>query len=84
MKVGTVENIQFPVPNRDVSTAFVTFESYKDARYAVEALNGVTHRGTTLTAVLLSREIKQVSRETLKKSRLIVRNLSFQCSEGEH
>jgi len=83
MKAGTVENIQFPVPNRHVSTAFVTFESYKDARYGVEALNGVTHKGTTLAAVLLSREIKQVSRETLKKSRLIVRNLSFQCSEGE-
>ena len=82
-KVGTVENVQFPVPRRDVLTAFVTFKSYKDARSAVDTLNGATHRGTAITAVLLSREIKPVSKETLKKSRLIVRNLSFQCSEEE-
>ena len=61
----------------------MTFESYKDARCAVEGLNGATHRGTALAAVLLSRENKQVSKKTLRKSRLIVRNLSFLRSEED-
>ena len=81
-KFGAIEHIQYPVPNRDVPTAFVTFESYKDARCAVEGLNGATHRGTALAAVLLSRENKEVSKKTLRKSRLIVCNLSFLVPQG--
>ena len=36
--------------------------------------------GSTLTAVLLSRETKSVTAKSLKKFRLIVRNLSFKVS----
>ena len=80
-KFGTVESVTFPVPNREIPTAFVTFESFKEARTAEFGLNGASYRGKSLDAVLLSRENKAVSKRTLRKSRLIVRNLSFKCSE---
>ena len=80
---GTVKSVSFPVAGREVPTAFVTFQEYKEAKKAVCSLNGTNYKGATLEAVLLSKEGKQVSKKTLKKSRLIVRNLSFKCSEDD-
>lgn len=82
-KVGTVETVTFPVEGRDKPTAFVMFKSHKDAREAVKKLNGRIFKGNSIEAVLLSREGKTPSQKSLKKSRVIVRNLSFKCKEED-
>ena len=41
------------------------------------------YSGKELSAVLLSKENKAISSKTLKKSQLIVRNLSFSCTEED-
>ncbi len=82
-EIGEVEEVSYPVPGRDVPTAFVTFQTHKEARKAISNLNGASYRGSTIEAVLLSRENKSVSSRTLRKSRLIVRNLSFKCTEED-
>ena len=66
---------------REKATAFV--ESHKDAREVVTKLSGRIFKGNTINVVLLSREGKVPSQKALKKSRLIVRNLSFKCKPEE-
>ena len=78
-----VESIVFPVPERSTPTAYVTFSSHKEARRTLKESNGMSWKSVTLSATLLSKESKAVSQKTLKKSRLIVRNLSFKCSEQD-
>jgi nucleolar protein 4 len=84
-RVGKVEGIQCPVPGREIPSAYITYSTHKEARIAVGQLNGRSFStdSTEFTAQLLSREGKSVSKKSLKKSRLIVRNLSFKCSEAE-
>ena len=78
-----MEDVIFPVPNREAPTAFVTYKTHREARQGAAGLEGNTYKGSALGAVVLSREGKAVSKKTLKKSNLIVRNLSFQCSETD-
>ena len=82
-KIGNVEKVTFPVEGREEATAFVVFESHKDAREVVTKLSGRIFKGNTINVVLLSREGKAPSQKALKKSRLIVRNLSFKCKPEE-
>jgi RNA recognition motif-containing protein len=87
-RIGKMESIQCPVPGREIPSAYITYSTHKEARIAVGQLNGRSFGGegadsTEFTARLLSREGKGVSKKSLKKSRLIVRNLSFKCSEAE-
>ncbi|XP_068722511.1 RNA-binding protein 28-like [Montipora capricornis] len=82
-KIGKVEKVTFPVEGREKATAFVVFESHKDARVVVKKLSGRIFKGNTIEAVLLSREGKMPSQKSLKKSRIIVRNLSFKCKEED-
>ncbi len=87
-RIGKVESIQCPVPGREIPSAYITYSTHKEARVAVGQLNGRSFGGegadsAEFTAQLLSREGKGVSKKSLKKSRLIVRNLSFKCSEAE-
>ena len=65
--------------------AHVTYKDCQDARKAARVLEGLKLPGAVnpLRAVLMSREGKSASKKTLKKSRLIVRNLSFQCHAEE-
>ena len=84
-RVGKVESIEYPVPGREIPSAYITYSTHKEARLAVSQLHG---RGfgnvdSKVTAQLLSREGKGVSKKSLKKSRLIVRNISFKCSEDD-
>lgn len=73
-------------------TAFVTFDTPINARNAVKTLHNELLNGTNtysycilifivvgneLDVKLLSKDIKSVNQRTLKKSRVIVRNLSF-------
>ena len=87
-KYGPLENVYFPVAMEKEGvervkerTAQVTYKNHQDARKAVKGLEGLTMDGAVnpLKAVLMSREGKEVSKTTLAKSRLIIRNLSFQC-----
>ena len=82
-KIGPVEKVTYPVEGREEPTAFVIFESHKDAREAVNKLNGKIFKGNFIEASLLSREGKTPSVKSLKKSKLIVRNLSFKCKEDD-
>ena len=75
-RFGEVVSLLYPVPEREEPTAFVTYQTHRQARQAVERL---ANEG----AVLLSKENKSISDKSLKKSRLIVRNLSFKCNEED-
>ena len=84
-KFGNVEGIVYPV-NSDFQVAHVTYSTHVAARQAVKGLNGTKYRkkySSILSISLLSKESKTVSKKTLLKSRLIVRNLSFKCSEED-
>ena len=86
-KIGQVENLEYPIPEREIPSAYITFSTHKEARLAVQHINGRTlafdNIESAVSAGLLSREGKGVSNKSLKKSRLIVRNLSFKCSEAD-
>ena len=82
-KIGKVDKVTFPVEGREKPTAFVAFESHKDAREAVKKLNGRIFKGNSIETLLLSREGKTPSQRSLKKSKVIVRNLSFKCKEED-
>lgn len=82
-KIGPVEKVTYPVEGREESTAFVIYQSHKDARQAVLKLNGKIFKGSFIEASLLSREGKGPNQKSLKKSKVIVRNLSFKCKEDD-
>ncbi len=64
----------------EISQGLVTFETHKQAQSALRKLSGMKEmKGIEVT--LLSRATKGVSQSTLRKSRLIIRNISFKCSE---
>ena len=93
-KYGPLEEFLYPVATTEEEEteaaedkgvngkiAHVTYKSYTDARKAMRGLEGLKLDGAVnpLAAVLMSREGKTVSKVTLAKSRVIVRNLSFDC-----
>lgn len=80
-KNGEVEKFIYPVETESQPTAHAVYKSHKDARKAVNVLNGKTLKGEELNAVLRSKMGKDLSQRSLKKSRLIVRNLPFKCSK---
>lgn len=85
-RIGKVESIECPVSGREIPSAYITYSTHKEARVAVSRLNGWSFGeagSTKIMAQLLSREGKGVSKKSLKKSRLIVRNLSFKCCEDD-
>jgi nucleolar protein 4 len=84
-KFGEVEEVISP-SELDPHTFQVVFSSHKAARLAVKSLNGTKYKKSVekvMAVQLLSQGSKKVSAKTLKKSRLIVRNLSFKCSEED-
>ena len=81
-RIGEVEQFIYPMENYEKPTAHVVFKSHKLTRIAVKKLDGKTVKGSVLSAVLCSKENKKDgSVKSLKKSRLIVRNLPFRCSK---
>lgn len=82
-KIGNIDSIEYPVPGREKDVAYVTFMKHKDARLAVKQLNNKIFQGANINVVLLSREGKVTTKSSLKKSRLIVRNISFKCKEDD-
>ena len=81
-KIGEIEKTIFPVEGKDEPTAHLLFKNYKDSREAVKKLHGKTFKGNNITASLLSREGKELSNKGQKKSKLIIRNLAFKCTEA--
>lgn len=81
-KVGEIEKTTFPVEGKEKPTAHLLFKTYKDSRQAVQKLDGKMFKGTHITAVLHSKEGKGTSQKSLQKSKLIVRNLPFKCTEA--
>jgi nucleolar protein 4 len=80
-KNGEIEQFIFPVEMDSQPTAHAIYKLHKDARKAANNLNGKTVKGEVLNAVLRSKKDKNLSQKSLKKSRLIVRNLPFKCSK---
>ena len=79
-KNGEIEQFIYPIEADQQPTAHAVYKSHKDARKAVDNLNGKTVKGEVLSAILRSKKDKNLSQKSLKKSRLIVRNLPFKCS----
>ena len=86
-KYGPLEEFVYPVATAEGdsvegvngSKAHVTYVNYADARKAVAGLKRLklSETDNPLVAALMTREGKTVSKATLAKSRLIVRNISF-------
>ena len=66
-----------------LTQGLVSFTTHKEARSVVHQLTGMKVGGAKVDVTLLSRATKGVSQTTLRKSRLIVRNVSFKCGEAE-
>ena len=82
---GKVEEIVFPVA-LEPEVAHISFSSHGAAREAVKELDGTKYKKkleSCMSVSLLSRENKATSKKTLKKSRLIVRNLSFKANSQD-
>ena len=89
-KYGPLEDFVYPVQTvEEVDPekvngliAHVTYKNYADARKAVKTLEGLKldESVNPLAAILMSKEGKTTSKMTLAKSRLIVRNLSFEVA----
>ena len=80
--VGEVQNVTLQVEDGSV-VGQVSFKDHKQARSAVHKLESIKVGGVKVDVVLLSKANKNVSQKTLKKSRLIVRNISFKCDEKD-
>ncbi|KAL4232449.1 RNA-binding protein 28 [Mactra antiquata] len=64
-------------------SAQLKFKCIRDAKRAIRKLHNHPYRDSMLQAVQMSKDISTQDPKTLKKSRLIVRNLSFQCTEEQ-
>ncbi|XP_061195663.1 RNA-binding protein 28-like [Saccostrea echinata] len=85
LNVKNIAKVKFSVPDRDPPCAFVRFKSIRDTNRALRKIDGKEGKGCTLKACQLSKEttpsIPSKPQKTVKKARLIIRNLSFKCSE---
>ena len=65
--------------------AHVTYKKHINARKAIKGLKGLSFGDAVnpLSAVLMSKEGKAVSKGTLAKARLIIRNISFDVSSED-
>ena len=61
----------------------VKFRSIREAKNGIRKLNNNTYKDCELTAVQLSESTVNIPQSVLKRSRLIVRNLSFKCNEDD-
>ncbi|XP_064596036.1 LOW QUALITY PROTEIN: RNA-binding protein 28-like [Liolophura sinensis] len=92
--VKNIAKVRYPVKGRSDTTVILTFKCVRDSKRAVRRLNGRDFRGQTLQAWQHSSEfVKEPvkSENTAEKSsfklqkqcRLIIRNLSFKCTEED-
>lgn len=81
LNVKNVAKFDFPVSGRDVPTAFVRFKCVRDTKRGQRRLEGSDYKGMKLKAVQLNKETIVVPQKELKKARIIIRNLSFKCTD---
>eukprot|EP00794_Sanderia_malayensis_P019156 gene19156-21076_t len=79
-KQGKVERIEFPAQGRIDDAAIIVYKSIKSAVRASQKLDRAMFNNSTISACLLKKEGKQGIKK-LEKLQLIVRNLSFECTE---
>jgi nucleolar protein 4 len=82
-KLGLIETLEYPVPGKEDLTCCVCYKTRSSAQHAVKTLNHKSLNGQLLEVKLLSKDIKPTKKSSLKKSRVIVRNISFKCTEEE-
>ncbi|KAI8489443.1 RNA-binding protein 28 [Branchiostoma belcheri] len=82
-KYEGVEEVTYPAPDTDQPSALVRFSSNTLARKALPTLGSLKVKKLVVKAVLQSKDNKTPSKKSLKKSRIIVRNLSFKCSKED-
>ncbi|XP_070550742.1 RNA-binding protein 28-like isoform X1 [Ptychodera flava] len=80
-RTENVIEVKFPIENENKVTAEIVYTRCKDAKSAIGRLHRKKLKGAVLSADLQSRKRKSFA--NMKKSRLIVRNLSFKCSEED-
>ncbi|XP_060596942.1 RNA-binding protein 28-like [Ruditapes philippinarum] len=63
--------------------AHLKFKCIRDAKRAIRKLHNHSYKDSMLQAVQMSEDFSNKRQNVPKKSRVIVRNLSFQCSEDQ-
>ncbi|XP_078582455.1 RNA-binding protein 28-like isoform X3 [Branchiostoma floridae x Branchiostoma japonicum] len=82
-KYEGVEEVTYSAPDSEEPTALVRFSSNTLARKALPGLGSLKVQSSSVQAVLQSKDNKEPSKKSLKKSRIIVRNLSFKCNKDD-
>ena len=82
-KFGKVKKIEFPAPERGEGTSLVIFKSIKGAVRSFQKLNGSKFDKTIIYSCLLAKEDKNPMKKYLDRSKLIVRNIAFKCTEED-
>ncbi|XP_045196395.2 RNA-binding protein 28-like [Mercenaria mercenaria] len=63
--------------------AHLKFKCIRDAKRAIRKLHNHAYKDSMLQAVQMSQDVTGQPQNVLKKSRVIVRNLAFQCNEEQ-
>ncbi|XP_069105565.1 RNA-binding protein 28-like [Argopecten irradians] len=84
LNIKNINKLEFPLRNCEQPTAMVRFKCIRDkntGQRKFEANRG--EKGYTLSVRCQKDSFNVVSQRALKQCRLIVRNLSFNCTEGK-
>ncbi|XP_033101849.1 RNA-binding protein 28-like [Anneissia japonica] len=82
-QTANVEEVKFPVTEEEENLAYIRYQSPSDAKTAQPLLKKVKSNGGNLVVILLAFYKPTVSQTSLKKGRLIIRNLAFKCREND-
>ncbi|XP_033739405.1 RNA-binding protein 28-like isoform X2 [Pecten maximus] len=84
INVKNVSKLEFPLRNCEQPTALMRFKSIRDTKAGQRKLESSSGKeGYTLSARCQKDDFKVVSQKELKQCRIIVRNLSFKCTEDK-
>ncbi|XP_014664183.1 PREDICTED: RNA-binding protein 28-like [Priapulus caudatus] len=84
-KEKNLQSVEFPAAGREQPTAMVTFRTIGSAIKSKRKINGQEFKGCRMQAFLLADEGKAPTQDpgSLKRMRLIARNVSFKCTEED-
>ncbi|OWF46848.1 RNA-binding protein 28-like [Mizuhopecten yessoensis] len=81
--VKNIGKLEFPMRNCEQATAMMRFKSIRDTNAGQRKLESKPGKGNMLTVRCQKDSFNVVSQRALKQCRLIVRNLSFKCTEDK-